>query len=119
MAGLSVRVDSFDGDFNMRDDVSAGQYLDLEHAGVAGEAERMKIPHSVLTLGSLGAGEIASAIALWQWAAVYGGLLRGVNPFDQPAVEGSKQIAIEMFKGYGSGVREQLDKYTRDASFTL
>jgi len=119
MAGLSVRVNSFDVDFDLRDDVSAGRFLDLEHAGVAGEAGRMKIPHSVLTLDGLGAGDIASAIALWQWAAVYGGLLRGVNPFDQPAVEGSKQTTIEMFEGYGPGVREQLDRYTRDASVTL
>lgn len=119
MAGLSVRVESFDGDFNLRDDVSAGKFLDFEHAGVAREAGRMKIPHLVLTLGGLGAGDIASAIALWQWAVVYGGLLRGVNPFDQPAVEGSKQTTIEMFEGYGPGVRDQLDKYTRDASVTL
>ena len=45
--------------------------------------------------------------------------LLDINPFDQPAVEGSKQTTIEMFEGYGPGVREQLDRYTRDASVTL
>lgn len=119
MAGLSVRVDSFDGDFNLREDVTAGQFLDLEHAGVAGEAGRMKIPHLVLTLGGLGAGDIASAIALWQWAAVYGGLLRGVNPFDQPAVEGSKQATLKMFGEFGPGTTETLERFTKGASHSL
>ena len=31
-------------------------------------------------------------ISLWQWTVVYSGILRGVNPFDQPAVENSKKL---------------------------
>jgi glucose-6-phosphate isomerase len=99
--------------------VSAGEFLDLEHAGVAAEAEQRGVPHMVLTLDALCAEDVASAIALWQWAAVYGGLLREVNPFDQPAVEGSKKATVEMFEGFGPETRSRLERYTRDASQIL
>ena len=46
----------------------------------------------VLSLDNLSASDVASVISLWQWTAVYSGILRGVNPFDQPAVENSKKI---------------------------
>ena len=73
----------------------------------------------VLTLDALCAEDVASAIALWQWAAVYGGLLREVNPFDQPAVEGSKKATVKMFEGFGPETRSRLERYTWDASQIL
>ena len=119
MAGMTIRVNSFGGDFPLKGDISAGAFLDLEHAGVVAEAERKGMPHMVLTLDGLGAGDVASAAALWQWAAVYGGLLREVNPFDQPAVEGSKNATIEMFEGFGPETRRDLSRFTKDASDSL
>jgi glucose-6-phosphate isomerase len=119
MAGLTVRAGSHENDPPLRGEVSAGDFLDLEHAGVASEAEKAGIPHMVLTLGAIAPGEVASAIALWQWAAVYGGILRGVNPFDQPAVEGSKRATSEMFQEFGPGTRSRLGRFEREASHTL
>jgi glucose-6-phosphate isomerase len=119
MAALSVRVQSHENDMSLRGEVSAADFLDLEHAGVAAEADRRGTPQMTLTLDGLGVGDVASAIALWQWAAVYGGLLREVNPFDQPAVEGSKTATIEMFEGFGPPAREALERFTREASHTL
>ncbi len=119
IAGLSLRVRTSEEDFTLGGGVSAGEFLDLEHAGVAAEAERRGVPHMVLTLDALCAEDVASAIALWQWAAVYGGLLREVNPFDQPAVEGSKKATVEMFEGFGPETRSRLELYTRDASQIL
>ncbi len=119
IAGLSLRVRTSEEDFTLGGGVSAGEFLDLEHAGVAAEAESRGVPHMVLTLDALCAEDVASAIALWQWAAVYGGLLREVNPFDQPAVEGSKRATVEMFEGFGPETRDRLERYTRDASHSL
>lgn len=119
MAGLTIRVNSFEGDFPLKEGVSAGDFLDLEHGGVTIEAERTGVPHMVLTLDEIGTGDVASAIALWQWAAVYGGLLRGVNPFDQPAVEGSKKATIDMFERFGPETRGELARFTNEALVSL
>jgi glucose-6-phosphate isomerase len=73
----------------------------------------------VLTLDSLSPEDVAAATALWQWAAVYGGVLRGVNPFDQPAVEGSKQTTIEMFERFGPAIQKQLARFKEEAAVRL
>ena len=92
--------------------VSCTEFLQMEHAGVVAEAESRGTPHMVLTLDSLAAPDVCGLIALWQWAAVYGGLLRGVNPFDQPAVEGSKQVTLEMFESFGDETKRNLARFT-------
>jgi glucose-6-phosphate isomerase len=119
MAGLTIRVNSFENDAPLKGEVSLGDFLDLEHAGVVAEAERTRTPHMVLTLDALSAENVASAVALWQWAAVYGGLLREVNPFDQPAVEGSKNATIEMFNRFGPESRRALAHFREGASSIL
>ena len=119
IAGLTIRVDKFERDPNVTDEISCGTFLDLEHAGVVAEADRTGIPHMVLTLDSLSTRDVVAAIALWQWAVVYGGLLRGVNPFDQPAVEGSKEDTVQMFKSFDFESRLRLDSYRLDAPSVL
>ena len=117
--GLSVCVGRFQEDENLAGGVSCTEFLHLEHAGVAAEAERNETPHMVLTLDSLAVADVCGLIALWQWAAVYGGLLRGVNPFDQPAVEGSKQATLEMFEGFGEETKRELGCFVRDAGYSM
>jgi glucose-6-phosphate isomerase len=119
MGALSIRVKSYENDTALREDVSASDFLDLEHAGVAADADRRGTPHMTLTLDILGSEDVTFAIALWQWVAVYGGLLRKVNPFDQPSVEGSKRTTAEMFEGFNPSARDTLGKFTREASHTL
>lgn len=119
MAGLTVRVGRFEDDPPVSEKVTAGGFLDLEHAGVVAEAERRGTPHMVLTLDAVTPEDVAGAVALWQWAAVYGGVLRGVNPFDQPAVEGSKQTTIEMFESYGPAIEKQLARFKDEAKVRL
>ena len=119
VVGLSLCVGSFGSDENLAGGVSCTEFLKMEHAGVAAEAERRGTPHMVLTLDSLAVGDVCGLIALWQWAAVYGGLLRGVNPFDQPAVEGSKGATIEMFENFGEETKRSLARFVRDAGYRL
>ena len=119
VVGLSVCVGSFGVDSSLPGGVSCTEFLQMEHAGVAAEAERRGTPHMVLTLDSLAVPDVCGLIALWQWAAVYGGLLRGVNPFDQPAVEGSKQATIRMFENFDEETKANLARFTRDAGYRL
>ena len=105
--GLSLCIGSFREDESLAGGVTCTEFLQMEHAGVVAEAESRGTPHMVLTLDSLAAPDVCGLIALWQWAAVYGGLLRGVNPFDQPAVEGSKQATLEMFESFGDETEDE------------
>ena len=107
IVGLSICVGNFQEDARLAGGVTCTEFLQMEHAGVVAEAESRGTPHMVLTLDSLAAAEVCSLIALWQWAAVYGGLLRGVNPFDQPAVEGSKGATLEMFESFGDETKRK------------
>ncbi len=119
MLGVSLCVEGFQGEERLVEGVSCTKFLRMEHAGVVQEAERRGTPHLVLTLDSLAVADVCRLIALWQWAAVYGGLLRGVNPFDQPAVEGSKRATIEMFENFGDETEENLGRFVRDAALSL
>ena len=119
IVGLSICVGNFQEDARLAGGVSCTEFLQMEHAGVVTEAESRGTPHMVLTLDSLDAAEVCSLIALWQWAAVYGGLLRGVNPFDQPAVEGSKGATLEMFESFGEETKRNLARFVRDAGYSL
>ena len=119
VVGLSICVERFGADARLPGGVSCTEFLHMEHAGVVAEAERRGTPHMALTLDSLAVGDVCGLIALWQWAAVYGGLLREVNPFDQPAVEGSKQATIEMFENFDEETKTSLARFTRDAGYRL
>ncbi len=119
VVGLSLCVGSFQEDTRLAGGVSCTEFLQMEHAGVVAEAESRGTPHMVLTLDSLAAPEVCGLIALWQWAAVYGGLLRGVNPFDQPAVEGSKGATLEMFESFGDETKANLGRFVRDSTYSL
>ncbi len=119
VVGLSMCVGSFGEDACLTRGVSGTEFLHMEHAGVVAEAESRGTPHFVLTLDSLAASDVCGLIALWQWAAVYGGLLREVNPFDQPAVEGSKQATIEMFESLGDETKRNLARFIREAGYRL
>jgi glucose-6-phosphate isomerase len=52
-------------------------------------------PNLTLTLPELSAHVLGQLIDLYQRVTVYAGLLYGVNPLDQPAVERGKLLAVE------------------------
>jgi glucose-6-phosphate isomerase len=59
------------------------------------DAKDLGIPGAHLSLSQLDEKELGQFMAFWQMYAVYGALIRGVNPFDQPAVENSKRISFQ------------------------
>ncbi|MFP5348222.1 MAG: glucose-6-phosphate isomerase, partial [Gammaproteobacteria bacterium] len=56
-------------------------------------------PNLTLTLPRLDAHAVGELIDLYQRATVYAGLLYGINPLDQPAVEAGKQLAVKYLRG--------------------
>jgi len=56
-------------------------------------------PNMTLRLPSLTAHVLGQLIDLYQRVTVYAGLLYGINPLDQPAVERGKKLAIKLLSG--------------------
>jgi glucose-6-phosphate isomerase len=59
-------------------------------------------PNMTLRLPALNAHALGQLIDLYQRATVYAGLLYGINPLDQPAVEKGKKLAIQHLSGGAS-----------------
>jgi len=76
--------------------------LESEAVGTMEDARISGIPLAHIDIDGFTANEIGQLIAFWQFYAVYSSVLRGVNPFDQPQVENSKNISFNkrlQFKG--------------------
>lgn len=76
--------------------------LEFELAGTLEDARIQGIPVAHLAVAGFSPSEIGALAAFWQLYAVYASALRGVNPFDQPQVENSKNISFHKrleFKG--------------------
>lgn len=56
-------------------------------------------PNMTLRLPALNAHALGQLIDLYMRTTVYTGLLYGINPLDQPAVEKSKKLAIRLLSG--------------------
>jgi glucose-6-phosphate isomerase len=56
-------------------------------------------PNLTLHLAQLTAGTLGQLIDLYQRVTVYAGILYGVNPLDQPAVESGKRLAVQYLQG--------------------
>jgi glucose-6-phosphate isomerase len=69
--------------------------MHYELEGTLEDAKERGIPAAHLSVERLDPAGIGEYLAFWQLYAVYSSLLRGVNPFDQPAVENSKKISFE------------------------
>lgn len=81
------------------DGLDLAQALKAEYAGVQTRAQELAIPNLTIHLERTDALHIGAYIFFWQMVALYSAHLRGLNPFDQPAVEASKIISFkERFK---------------------
>ena len=69
--------------------------LKSEYMGVKHAADEEGRPNATLTLEELSYSSAGELVAFMQYLAVYSAWFRGVNPFNQPDVEKSKQIGFE------------------------
>lgn len=79
-------------------DISYQQALIAEYHGTKTEADRLKIPNVTIELPEMTNETVGELLAFWQLVAFYSAILRGVDPFNEPAVTNSKNITIEEIK---------------------
>ncbi len=77
------------------DKIKLADALRYELEGVLEDAANKKIPMLSLELVNYSSTELGALLAFWQLYAIYGSVLRDVNPFDQPEVEDSKRISFQ------------------------
>lgn len=78
--------------------ISYQQALLAEYHGTKTEADRLKIPNVTIELPEMSNQAVGELLAFWQLVAFYSAILRGVDPFNEPAVTNSKNITIEEIK---------------------
>ena len=69
--------------------------LKHEYSGVKKHSDELKIPNATIIIDKITPFSLGELIGLWNYTAVYSSYLRGVDPFNQPGVEDSKNISIE------------------------
>ncbi len=113
MVGLFTRVEQAESEFTLPEDqqLSGLHVKELELAALSGErlsdalyadyhgikgaADEMKIPNATIAVDMLNPGTLGELTAFWMYVAVYSAWLRHLDPFNQPGVELSKQIALQ------------------------
>ncbi len=74
--------------------LSLKQAMQAEWQGTLDDARLKNMPVLHLSTAVVDARNVGRQIAFWQLVAVYGALLRGVDPFSQPQVESSKLLSV-------------------------
>ncbi|HLD04883.1 MAG TPA: hypothetical protein VJG90_04150 [Candidatus Nanoarchaeia archaeon] len=82
-------------------DIPLTQTLEFEYQGTLRDATQHGIPTLTISLDKITPYTVGELLGFWQYVAVYSAWLRGVNPFDQPAVENAKTISFDLRKNYG------------------
>jgi len=70
--------------------------LRAEYLGTKGDADMKGTPNLTIEIDKVTAQSVGELVAFWHLIAYYSCLLRAVNPFDQPAVEESKNITMKV-----------------------
>lgn len=76
-------------------------YTDLllaEYEGTKRDADNKGIPNVTIDIHYINEKTVGALVAFWHLVAFYSSIIRGVNPFDQPAVEDSKNITLDIIK---------------------
>ncbi len=82
--------------------IPLAESIKAELNGTMEDARINGIPSLHLSIDSINEEVVGEFLAFWQIFAVYSSVLRGVDPFDQPQVENSKNISFSkrlQFKG--------------------
>ncbi len=80
------------------DQVKYEDALDAEYLGTKGDADEKNVPNVTLSINEISPKTVGELTAFWHLVAFYSSILRDVNPFDQPAVERSKNITMDIIK---------------------
>lgn len=70
--------------------------LSAEYLGTKGDADEKSVPNVTIELAVVDEYAVGELVSFWHLVAFYSSILRGVDPFDQPAVERSKDITLKI-----------------------
>jgi glucose-6-phosphate isomerase len=87
-----------DGKLRSIEGVPYAKALHYEFQGTYQDAVAKKIPVAEVSLDRLTPYSIGEFVAFWHYVAAYSSWLRGVDAFDQPQVESSKEISFKLRK---------------------
>lgn len=68
--------------------------LRFEYLGTYNDAVNKNIPVIDIAIERVSEKTVGELMGFWKYVAVYSAILRGLNPYDQPMVEGSKEISF-------------------------
>jgi len=94
------RIKIRDSTLNSLNGIPYEAALDFEFEGTWRDAVKNKIPVANVSIDKVTPHNIGEFLAFWEYVAVYSALLRGLNPYDQPQVESSKEISFRLRKEY-------------------
>jgi glucose-6-phosphate isomerase len=80
------------------DGIALDQSMRFESQGVLDAARDQNIPFAHLTVDKITPYSVGEIMVFFHFYVYYSAVFRGVNPFDQPAVEDSKKRSFEMRK---------------------
>jgi len=80
------------------DSLSLNFALLAEYYGTKRDADKNQVPNVTISIEKIGERSVGQLISFWHLVAFYSSIMRGVNPFDQPAVENSKNITLQIIK---------------------
>lgn len=86
------------------DQIPLQSAMQFEREATMEDARLKNIPLIDMMLETIEPADVGEFMAFWQLYAIYGSLLRGVNPFDQPQVEASKYISFTKRQQYQRGL---------------
>lgn len=86
-----IKLSSFNG-------LAYADLLLAEYEGTKRDADNKGIPNVTIDINHIDEKTVGALVAFWHLVAFYSSIIRGVNPFDQPAVEDSKNITLDIIK---------------------
>lgn len=78
------------------DGLMASQTMKFDLQGVLENAIRQQRPAALINVDKVNPQTMGEFIVFWQYFAMYSAMLRNQNPFDQPEVEDSKLISLQL-----------------------
>jgi len=98
-----LHVQIRDGTLKDIDNIPYSKAFEFEFQGTYQEAVANKIPVAALVLDRVTPSSVGEFLGFWHYVAVYSAMLRGVDPFDQPQVESSKEISFSLRRRMSKG----------------
>ncbi len=83
------------GTLDVIDGLSLQTGLLAEYHGTKLDADEKNVPNVTIEIDRICEESVGELVSFWHLVAFYSSIMRGVNPFDQPAVERSKDITLE------------------------